>query len=122
MPAIPPFVLKKLYLRGSLRSEAGGFSLCLKNVIAPGSITGISGMVLDGQNVDIATATVTPAGGEARTAGDISREAPLQFPLGSEVTLSVAGEPLEPGAHRLTIRVIVRDVGPLEIPISDTLE
>jgi len=31
MPAIPPFVLKKLYVKGSLHAEDNGFALDLKN-------------------------------------------------------------------------------------------
>ncbi|MEE8392103.1 MAG: hypothetical protein V3S14_15085 [Anaerolineae bacterium] len=48
MPAIPPFVLKKLYVKGSLRAEADGFALDLKNSIAPASIVAFTGLDVDG--------------------------------------------------------------------------
>jgi len=120
MPAIPPFVLKKLYAKGSLRSEDEGFSLLLNNVIAPGTITAIAGLELDGKSVDLARIRVTTPAGDVRPASEITSQAPLEFPIGSDVNLLVDGQQLAPGAHQLVIRVAVKDVGPLQIPISDT--
>lgn len=122
MPAIPPFVLKKLYVKGSLQYEEGTILLRLNNVIAPGTITGIAGLVLDGKSLDLTRVSVKPSVGDARSASRISSQAPLQFPIGSEVCLMVGGERLSPGEHQLVVRVVVKDVGPLQIPISDTLD
>jgi hypothetical protein len=121
MPAIPPFILRKLYVKGSLRPEDGGFSLCLNNVIAPGTITGIAGLTLDGTSVDLSRVEVTAPAGNVRLAAEISSQDPLEFPIGSEVRLMVGGHQLAAGAVQLAIRVVVKDVGPLQIPISDTL-
>jgi len=119
MPAIPPFILKKLYVKGSLRAEEDGFALDLKNSIAPGTILGFKGLELDGQAVGLERVTVVSQGGEERPAASISTEAPLSFPLGAVFTLRVAGVGLEPGSHRLAIRVTVQDVGLLDIPVAD---
>jgi hypothetical protein len=120
MPAIPPIVLKKLYVKRSLRIEDEGFALDLTNSIAPGTILGLKGLELDGAPVELARVTVLSAG-RVRPAGDISADAPLQFPLGATFTLQVAGT-LKPGDHRLKIRVVVQDVGPLEIPVADRVD
>jgi hydroxymethylglutaryl-CoA reductase (NADPH) len=122
MPAIPPFVLKKLYVKGSLRIEDDGFALDLKNVIAPGTITAFTGLDLDGQAIAPAQVTLVPSSGNPRSMGEISAQAPLLFPVSAPVTLRVAGKTLEPGPHDLVIRVVVQEVGPLDIPVSDTLE
>lgn len=119
MPAIPPVLLKKLYVKGSLRAEGGGFALDLKNTIAPGVILEFQGLALDGAQVDLDRVTVVHPEGEARPASQISAESPLQFPLGATFTLRVDGTALEPGSHKLKIRVVVQDVGPLEIPVTD---
>ena len=122
MPAIPPFVLKKLYVRGSLHYEGDGFALQLNNIIAPGTITGVANIDLDGRAVDLAHVTVTPSGGDARPAGEITAQAPLQFPVGESIKLTVGGIAPEAGPHELVIRVVVKDVGPLDIPISGALQ
>jgi hypothetical protein len=121
MPAIPPFLLKKLYVKGSLRTEEDGFALDLQNVIAPGTITAFTGLDVDGQAMDLAQVTVIPPSGNPRSMGEISAQATLLFPVGANVTLRVSGKTLEPGPHELVIHVVVQDVGPLDIPVSDTL-
>jgi hydroxymethylglutaryl-CoA reductase (NADPH) len=119
VPAIPPFVLKKLYAKGSLRAEGDGFALDLKNTIAPGTIQGLKKIELDGEPVPLEQAAVVQHDDQIRPAADISTEAPLQFPLGATFTLQVARAVLEPGDHELSIHVVVQDVGPLEIPVAD---
>ncbi|MBL7063232.1 MAG: hypothetical protein ISS49_03350 [Anaerolineae bacterium] len=121
MPAIPPFILKKLYVKGSLRVEGGSFALDIKNTIAPATITAFTGLDVDGQAMDSAQVTVVPPGGDPRPMSDVSAQSPLLFPVGATVTLRVAGKTLEPGSHELVIAVVVREVGPLDIPVSDTL-
>ena len=122
MPAIPAFVLKKLYVRGSLQYEGDGFALELNNIIAPGTIAGVANIDLDGRAVDLAQVTITPSGGDARQAGEITAQAPLQFPVGESIKLTVGGISPEAGPHELAIRVVVKDIGPLDIPISGTLQ
>lgn len=119
MPAIPPILLKKLYVQGSLRAQGDGFALDLHNPIAPGTIVSLRGLELDGQSVPLGQVTVVQPNGEARPAAGITPQSPLQFPQGATFTLQAAGIALGRGDHRLSIRVVVQDVGPLEIPVSD---
>ena len=121
MPAIPPFVLKKLYVRGSLRTVEGGFALDLNNSIAPATIAALTNLQVDGQEMDTSQVTVIPSGSEPRPMNEITAQSPLQFPLGATFALRVAGWPLDPGPHEFVVRVIVQEAGPLDIPISDTL-
>jgi hypothetical protein len=121
MPAIPPFLLRKLYVRGSLRAEGDGFALDLKNVIAPGTIAAFTGLDVDGQAMDPAQVTVVPPSGNPRSMDEISAQATLLFPVGAQVALRVAGQALEPGPHEIVVHVVVQEVGPLDIPVSDTL-
>jgi hypothetical protein len=121
VPAIPPFILKKLYVKGSLRTDENSFTLDLENSIAPATILAFSGLDVDGQPVPFTQITVIPSDGQPRAASDISIESPLPFPADATITLHAAGQTLDPGPHELAIHVVVQDVGPLDIPISDTL-
>jgi len=121
MPVIPPFVLKKLYVKGSLRVEGDGFALDLKNSIAPGTITAFNGLDVDGQALDPALVTLVPPSGKPRTTAEVSAQVPLLFPVNASVTVHVRSMQLEPGPHTLVVHVVVQEVGPLAIPISDTL-
>lgn len=119
MPAIPPVILKKLYVKGSLRAEGDGFVLSLQNNIAPGVIQGFKGLTLDGKAVPLEQVSIVQPDGAVVPAGSISEQSPVLFPLGATVTLRVSGTPLPAGNHQLGIRVVVKDVGPLEIPVAD---
>ena len=121
MPAVPPFILRKLYVEGSLRNEEGGFALELKNTIAPATIVRFIGLDLDGQPVGASQVTLVPSRGNPRSMEQVSDKAPLSFPIGATITLRVTGMTLEPGFHELSIHVTVKEVGPLDIPVSDTV-
>jgi len=121
MPKIPPFVLKKLYVKGSLRADGVGFALDLKNLVAPATITAFNGLVVDGQAIGIPQATLELPNGKTRLLERISPATPLEFPIGATLTLRVADEPLETGPHELTVQVDVKEIGSLDIPVSDTL-
>jgi len=122
MPVIPPPVLKKLYVGGSLRLEDEGFAFELKNLIAPATIIEITGLSVDGEAVDESQVTVVPPSGNSRSADRISSGRPLHFPVGLVVTIQIADESLEPGEHELTLHVEVKEIGSLQIPISDTVQ
>lgn len=119
MPAIPPVILRKLYVKNSLRAEENGFSLSLQNSIAPGVILGFKGLTLDGKSVSPEQISLLQPDGTEVPAAGISEQNPVLFPLGATVTLRVQGVTLSPGPHQIGVRVVVKDVGPLEIPIAD---
>jgi hypothetical protein len=119
MPVIPPTVLKKLYVKGSLRLEEEGFAFDLKNLIAPATITDVSRLEVDGRALEASAITAVPPSGNSRSAEHISPGTPLHFPVGVVVSLHVAAEPLAPGNHELSLHVKVKEIGTLHIPISD---
>jgi hypothetical protein len=121
MTVIPATVLKRLYVKGSLRVEDGGFVFDLKNLIAPATITGVDSLKVDGERVEDSRVTIVSPSGSSRPIDQISRGTPLQFPVGVVVTLHVSGETLEPGQHDLAVCIEVKEIGSLDIPVSDTI-
>lgn len=121
MAVIPPSMLEKLYVEGSLRAEDEGFAFDLKNLVAPAVITGFEGLDVDGRPMDPAQVTVEPPSHNPRAMDRISPRRPLHFPVGAIITLRVAGQTLHPGRHELTVHLEVKEIGPLDVPISDDL-
>lgn len=122
MPAIPPFILKKLYVKGSMHATEDGFALELKNTIAPGEILALAGVDLDGEPADPKQVSVVLPESDPRPMAEISDQNPLPFPLGAAITLHVADRTVEPGPHEVAIHAVVRDIGPLTIPVSDVTD
>ncbi|MGD2143375.1 MAG: hypothetical protein PVF54_02740 [Anaerolineae bacterium] len=121
MPVIPPSVLEKFYVKGSLRIEDGGLAFDLKNLIAPATITSVAGLDLDGKEVESSRVTIVAPSGRAAPIGQVSSGSPLSFPVGVVVTLRVSGETLQPGQHNLTVHLDVKEIGSLDIPVCDTI-
>lgn len=121
MPTIPGALLKKLYQKGSLKNTGDGFEFALKNVLAPGTIVGISRLTVDGRDVD-ASRIVVCYGGKSMAALDISPQRPLDFGVNTVVTVQVEEDELGSGAHDVVIVPNTKEVGELEIRIKDTID
>ncbi len=117
---VASYLLKKTYVRGSLRNTGNGFELGLKNTLAPVTIAGLSWRRVDGEEWPCDAMTVTQAG-LATPAGAISTESPLTLALGAQVMLQVEDRKLSTGRHAITISILTREVGPVEIPIADDI-
>ncbi|MDY7039852.1 MAG: hydroxymethylglutaryl-CoA reductase [Chloroflexota bacterium] len=120
MPGLPAFVLKKLYVKGSLKNTDGGFSLSISNTLAPGTITSVAPLQIDGQVYPLEK-TSLQVGETSLPAGEVSPTSPYQFPLNVAATIRVAGEALSPGMHQIVITVKTQEVGELKIAVSDTI-
>ena len=121
MSVMPAAVLKKLYVKGSLRVSEGGFAFDLKNLIAPATIIRIDGLEMDGERLDDSLAAVVSPSGASLPIDHVSPGRPVSFPVGTVVTIVVSHRTLEPGEHDLAVRVRVKELGSLEIPVSDTI-
>lgn len=120
MPAIPAFMLKKLYLKGSLKNVADGFEFQIKNTLAPGTITALLPIEVDGKAYPAAD-TFISRGEEKIAASAITKEKPTSFGINTTVTMMVKGATLTPGSHTLVIGVVTREAGELKWDISDTV-
>ena len=119
MPAIPSFLLKKLYVKKSLRNTETGFEFTIKNNLAPASLTALT-LEVDGQEqpLDKITAIVNDT---QTKISDISAGNPLSFSLNTDHVLQVEGEPLASGSHDIFIVVATKEAGELEIPITASI-
>ena len=120
MPGIPAFVLKKLYVKGSLKNTDDGFVLSIRNTLAPGTIIGIEPLQVDGQLYPLEK-TSLQIGETSLPASEVSPSTPYQFPLNATATILVEGEALSPGAHQVVITVKSQEVGELNISVGDTI-
>jgi len=66
MAAVPAFMLKKLYLRGSLKNTADGFQFQIRNTLAPGTISAVFPVSIDGVGYSLDDTVVTGKEGPCR--------------------------------------------------------
>ncbi|MFQ6015835.1 MAG: hypothetical protein ACE5NP_10370 [Anaerolineae bacterium] len=121
MPIIPSLILKKVYIRGSLRATHNGFAFSLRNVLGPVTLVALRSLRVDGEEIAPARVTLHLDDGHTVRASDISARSPLSFPLNTRVEIEVEGSRLNPGSHHLVAGVEVSQVGQVEIAIEDHL-
>lgn len=114
MPAIPEFVLRKLFVPGSLKPTEGGFDFQLNNTFAPVTLVGLA-LWADGDAVAIDGISLSLAGQAVRPAAVISVVQPLNLPVNELVRVRV----LAPIPHKkLTLRAETREAGALQFSIA----
>ncbi|MBN1656895.1 MAG: hypothetical protein JXA93_00765, partial [Anaerolineae bacterium] len=112
--AIPEFILRKLYVDGSFRSDDDGFSFALKNTFAPATLTGIA-LQVDGRQVPPERLTVQGGEDQPRAASEIAPDNPFPLSVGVVVTVRASGVTVSQG--HLVIRADTREVGELTFSI-----
>jgi hypothetical protein len=122
LSSIPVFLLKKLYVRGSLRNTVSGFELAIQNTIAPGTIVALLPLKVDGVEYSLQQTQVVLSNGTILTTANVSAQSPVRFGVGEKVTIQVKGSTLPSGPHKLIISPKTKEAGTLQIPVDDTVQ
>ena len=122
MPAIPNFVLKRLYVKGSLANTADGCELQLRNFVGSGTLTRLISLDVDGNSHSGDALSVVLADGEVRSCENVTPASPLVLASGVAVTIRLRGVRLTPGSHALKIRILTGEMGQLDIGLSDAVK
>lgn len=116
----PPFVLNKLYVKGSLKNNETGFQFDLKNVVDSGTLVEIGPITVDGTPYEAPLLTVV-TGNQERLGDQVMRTNPLPVHLGMPLTLRVNAEPLAAGEHTVQVSVLTREIGRLKFDFKDAI-
>ena len=122
MVAIPSFVLRRLYVKGSLHNTDQGCTFALKNIVDRGTVTQLGQLEVDGTAYPPERLRVHTAQGSILPGDQITPGAPLILPQGVGIRLRLPGVALSPGKHHLRLRFQTQEVGELEFAVSDELQ
>lgn len=120
MAKIPEFMLKALYVRGSLRRTDEGIEFQLKNELGPARIVGAVPLRVDRQAVPAADCSFVH-GDREEAFEAVTAENSVLMRKGEAVTVRVRGLSLRPGRHTLDIGVLVKDMGEIRFTVGDSL-
>ena len=118
MPKLPEFLLRALYVTGSLRSENDGFVFQMKNELGPARIIGARPLQLDRKPIPLEQCSFVHGDQEAAFT-EVTNEHSVLMRKGEAVTVRVTGRPLKRGRHTLGINVIVKDMGTVSFSVND---
>jgi hypothetical protein len=118
---VPGFLLRRLYVKGSLRNVNGGFAFELKNSLGSGYAERVLALSVDGEEVPLERATFT-ADGETVPFGEITAERPFTLAMNRAVTVTVDGRTLDEGKHKLGIGFVVTGMGEMKFDVTDAID
>ncbi|MEM4723913.1 MAG: hypothetical protein QXP01_02750 [Candidatus Hadarchaeum sp.] len=121
MGSVPAFLLKKLYVKGSLKNTASGFEFAIQNTLAPGTIVDLGSLQVDNVAYPPEQVKVILPDGRSISAKEVSAQSPMRFGVSDKVIIQVEGSPLSPGVHKLALSPKTKEAGVLEIPAEDTI-
>jgi hypothetical protein len=117
---IPAFLLRKLYIKGSLENVEGGFSLKLKNSLSPGTTTAVAPIKVDGNEYGLDSLTIRSEGVEI-IGSDISKDNTFPIKVGVEIEIFVKGDPLSEGEHTIDLSLTTKEAGTLAFDVTDSI-
>lgn len=118
MAKIPEFLLKALYVKGSLQNAGDGFQFQMKNDLGPARIIGARPLQLDRKPVPLASCTFEHEGERARFS-EVDAENSVLMRKGEAITVLVQGQRLRSGRRTLGINVMVKDIGNVSFTVTD---
>ena len=117
---IPAFLLRKLYIKGSLENVEGGFSLKLKNSLSPGTTTGVAPIKVDGNEYPLDSLIIRSVDGEV-LGSEINEDNTFPIKVGVEIELFIKGDPLSEGEHKIDLALTTKEAGTLAFDVTDAI-
>lgn len=118
MIKVPPFLLRRLYVKGSLRNSEKGFEFDLKNTLGSGYGVKLFPLTLDGEELPLKSCYFILEGKETPFEA-VSEENPFTLPLNKSITILAKGVTLPPGPHRIGFGFVAQGLGKLGFDFVD---
>ena len=118
---IPGFILRRLYVKDSLRSTPDGFEFQLRNRLGSGYARRLLPLTLDGEALEPAHSTFEVEG-KVTSFEAVDRDTPFTLGMNKTTTIAYTGGAMAPGPHTVGMRFEVAGLGELGFDFSDVAE
>ena len=118
---VPAFLLKRLYVKGSLCNTGNGFEFRLRNNLGSGYAYGLSPVRVDGEEFPAEQASFS-VGDKTLAFPEVDKDNPASLAMNREAIVSVAGRTLPAGAHTVTMGFTVAGLGEISFDLVDTID
>jgi len=116
----PPFILAKLYVKGSLKNTGTGFEFSLKNIIDSTMLSGIGPIIVGDKSYE--GAAITMALADQQWQGDqINKSNLVPVKMGVPLRVLVQGEPLSTGDVKVSVTATTSDIGKIKFDVKDKI-
>jgi len=119
MVSVPSFLLRRLYVRGTLKNTGQGLQFQLRNGLGSGYAEEMLPLTVDGAELPLDWCTFA-VDGQTRPFSQVSREHPLTLPLNRDALITVQNVTLTPEPHTVGMGFRVPGLGALRFDFTDS--
>lgn len=117
---VPAFLLRRLYLPGSLRNTDRGWEFVLRNSLGSGEAVALEPLAVDGRTLP-AESCFFHLEDAAVPFSSVDDDHRFGLDAGKDIVISVTGAPLEAGPHSIVMAFTVPVFGRLVLEFSDVV-
>lgn len=118
MVSVPGFLLRRLYVKGSLKNAVGGFEFELRNNLGSGYSTKMWPLKLDGREIPDDRSYFTIDGKETPFSA-VSQDNTFTLEIDKTIVIWTDGVPLDPGVHTVEMAFDVPGLGTMRFDFTD---
>jgi hydroxymethylglutaryl-CoA reductase (NADPH) len=119
MVSVPSFLLRRLYVRGTLNNTDQGLQFQLRNGLGSGYAEEMLPVTVDGAELPLDWCTFS-VDGQVRPFSRVSREHPLTLPLNRDALITVRNVTLTQEPHTVGMGFRVPGLGALRFDFTDS--
>lgn len=120
MITVPGFLLRRLYVKGSLRTTEEGLAFEIKNSLGSGYARGMLPLTLDGEDIPMKDSHFTVEDREIAFT-EVTKDMPFTLAFNRETTITAAGITLASGTHKVGMAFDVQGLGTLRFDFTDVV-
>ena len=121
MVSVPGFLLKRLYVKRSLRNTPAGFELQLKNQLGSGYAHKVWPLTVDGEEMP-PERTFFELDGKATSFAEVSKDNTFTLAMNKVIVVRVDEVTLEPGPRKIGMGFDVPGLGTLRFDFTDSAD
>ena len=118
MVSVPNFILRRLYVKGSLRNTDTGFEFQLLNKLGSGQARRLLPLTVDGKSLPLDSCAFNIEG-EVVSFNEVSAEKPFAMALNKITVITANGTTLADGSHTIGMAFEVAGFGVLKFDFVD---
>ena len=122
MPGVPAFILRRLYVKGSLQNTTNGWRFTLKNSLGSGYAHGLIPLRVDESEEIPLEQTSFENDGVTVSFDQVNRENTFGLQMNRSIVIRVIGEELSRGTHRIDFVCVVPGLGQIGFDFTDEVD
>ena len=121
MVSVPGFLLRRLYVKQSLKNSPGGFEFQLRNGLGSGYAYKLWPLTLDGGELPGESTFFVLEDGSGTAFSEVSKEKTFTLAMNKTITIQANGVTLDPGPHKIGMGFDVPGLGTLRFDFTDAV-